>query len=99
METLWYLDNTDFKSKVTHMSLVYKTLTKPLTIAILKLLRDRRELCVTDIYLALKIEQSRCSMELMKMRKHDLVTRTRRGKKIYYSPNTNYINRLVADFI
>lgn len=54
------------------------------------------QLCVTDIAEILDVSQSVVSHQLMTLRKHDIVTYQRKGKKVLYSLTDNHIKDLFS---
>lgn len=75
-------------------ALVYRAINNKLRQQILYLLIQRQELAVTEIYVALRIEQSVASQHLAVLRREGIVQTKRDGKKIYYSINEARINQL-----
>ena len=77
------IDNQQLKKG----SLVIRALKHKLRQQILKLIHDKGEIAVTDIYVKLRLEQSVASQHLAILRKPGIVITKRDGKKIYYSVN------------
>lgn len=75
-------------------ALVYRAINNKLRQQILNLLIHRKELAVTEIYVALRIEQSVASQHLAVLRRTGMVQTKRDGKKIYYSINEARINQV-----
>ena len=63
----------------------FRVLGDPLRLAVLRLLRERGELAVEDLRLALGCKQARLSNQLACLRWCDFVTTRRDGNRIYYS--------------
>ena len=70
----------------------FKVLAHPMSEKILPLL-SKKELPVTEIYNTLKIEQSMCSVHLSKLREKGILKARKDGKKVYYSVNTQMIEK------
>lgn len=68
-------------------SLVIRALKHKLRQQILKLIHSKGSITVTEIYVKLRIEQSVASQHLAILRKPNIVTTKREGKKIFYSIN------------
>lgn len=62
---------------------------------ILKLIDERREITVSEIYAKLKIEQSLTSSYLAMLRRANIVKTRREGQSIHYSVNYNHISEIV----
>lgn len=73
--------------KVKSSALVLRAINHKLRGRILSLLHDRDFMSVTDIYIALRIEQSVASQHLAILSRAKLIEPTRNGKFIYYSLN------------
>ena len=58
------------------------------------LVNSDKPLSVTDIYVALRVEQSVASQRLKIFKKTGLVKTTRKGKFIYYSINYDRLNQI-----
>ncbi|MCP9234526.1 helix-turn-helix transcriptional regulator [Lewinella sp. JB7] len=65
--------------------LLLRAVNHDLRQAIIDLLKPTEKLTVTDIFVAMRIEQSVASQHLAILRKADIVTAERDGKYIYYS--------------
>jgi ArsR family transcriptional regulator, virulence genes transcriptional regulator len=57
--------------------------------SIIKLLEEKDNLTVTEIYVKLRVEQSVASQHLAILRRADFVKTNREGKNIHYSLNQN----------
>lgn len=65
------------------------------------LLRQKGELCVCDLIDALKMIQPKISRHLALLRKHKLVTATRRGTWMYYQINSalpSWMTKIISCF-
>ena len=67
--------------------LVLRAINHNLRQRIIDLLEDAGEMTVTDIYVALRVEQSIASQHLSILRKAQIVDGRREGKYIHYSLN------------
>jgi len=61
---------------------------------ILKLIDSHENITVTEVYTALKIEQSVASQHLALMRRAGIVETRKEGKYIYYKPNYQKIKEV-----
>jgi len=68
--------------------IIIRTLNHQLRVEMIKLLMEKDELTVTEIYDKLHLEQSVASQHLSMMRRAGIVTTRRTGKFIWYSVNT-----------
>ena len=84
------IDNQQLKKG----SLVIRALKHKLRQQILKLIHDKGEIAVTDIYVKLRLEQSVASQHLAILRKPGIVITKRDGKKIYYSVNYQRLKQI-----
>ena len=85
---------------LSEAALILRALNHDLRQQILELLCNNEELTVTDIFIALRVEQSVASQHLAVLRKANLVLRQRQGKYIHYRINQNRlvnINKLVKE--
>lgn len=67
--------------------LIIRALNHKLRLQIIKLLHDKEELTVTEIYVKLRLEQSVASQHLALLRRAGIVSTRRDGKFIYYKVN------------
>src|SRR5688572_7038866 len=74
--------------------LVIRALKHKLRQQMLKLIHEKGELAVTDIYVKLRLEQSVASQHLAILRKPGIVNTKRDGKRIYYSVNYDRIDQI-----
>jgi DNA-binding transcriptional ArsR family regulator len=65
--------------------IIIRSLNHKLRLQIIKLLQDKGELTVTEIYSKLKLEQSVASQHLAILRRAGIVETRREGKFIYYT--------------
>lgn len=80
--------------------LVLRAINHELRRKIIQLLQTEDRMTVTDIYIALRIEQSVASQHLAILRKAGIVRPEREGKYIYYSIEKErlaLINQLITD--
>jgi DNA-binding transcriptional ArsR family regulator len=78
-----------FRHQVQEIGKLSRAGNHSLRSKILNFLTERKN--VTDIYIALRIEQSVASQNLAILRRAGLVKTTREGKKIYYEANAKLI--------
>lgn len=74
--------------------LIIRALNHKLRLQIIKLLLDKNELTVTEIYIKLRLEQSVASQHLALLRRAGIVQTRRDGKYIFYSVSTNRIEEI-----
>lgn len=65
--------------------IIIRSLNHKLRFQVIKLLQDKGELTVTEIYSKLKLEQSVASQHLAILRRAGIVETRREGKFIYYN--------------
>lgn len=78
--------------------MLLRALNHDLRQQIIRLLFDKDQLTVTDIFISLRVEQSVASQHLAILRKAKIVKRERQGKYILYSINKDrliHLNDLV----
>ena len=80
--------------KIEKAASVFKAVSHPLRMKIIKLINEKGEVNVNVIYNTLKIEQSITSQHLKMLRLVDIVLTRREGKKIFYSLNTQAFDRI-----
>lgn len=86
--------------KKTHS--IIRAINHKLRQSIIKLLEENKQLTVTEIYVKLRIEQSVASQHLAILRRANFLQTDRQGKKILYSLNTEYldkINKFIEDLL
>ncbi|MCU0335023.1 MAG: metalloregulator ArsR/SmtB family transcription factor [Chitinophagaceae bacterium] len=74
--------------------LIIRALNHKLRLQIIRLLHDKEELTVTEIYVKLRLEQSVASQHLALLRRAGIVETRREGKFIFYSINTSRIEEI-----
>ena len=74
--------------------LIIRALNHKLRLQIIRLLHDKDELTVTEIYVKLRLEQSVASQHLAILRKAGFVNTLRDGKFIYYSVNYDRLDQV-----
>jgi len=75
-------------------ALVLRAINHKLRQQILKLIQQKGEITVTEIYVKLRLEQSVASQHLAILRKAGFVKTTREGKFIYYSLHTDRLQQV-----
>ncbi len=71
-----------------------RALNHKLRLQIIRLLQDKGEMTVTEIYSKLKLEQSVASQHLAILRRADIVNTRRDGKFIFYTLNSVRIEEI-----
>ena len=66
----------------------------PLRQKILRTLHQQREICVTQLYLQLKLDQSVASQHLSLLRRAGVVCTRREGRMIFYGINPERLSQL-----
>lgn len=79
--------NTD--EQINSVSNLFSSLSHPVRIKILSLLKKNKSLSVHEIQQELKISQSNVSQHLGLLKGHKLVQEERKGKEVYYSLTTS----------
>ena len=74
--------------------IIIRSLNHKLRLQIIRLLQDKGEMTVTEIYSKLKLEQSVASQHLAILRRADIVITRRDGKFIYYTLNADRIEEI-----
>ncbi|MES2645719.1 MAG: metalloregulator ArsR/SmtB family transcription factor [Bacteroidota bacterium] len=74
--------------------LIIRALNHKLRLQIIRLLHDKDELTVTEIYVKLRLEQSVASQHLAILRRAGIVKTRRDGKFIYYSISPSRIDEI-----
>jgi len=74
---------------------ILKALSHPMRIKIVEMLHEKKQMCVTEIYNALKLEQSTTSHHLGILKEGYILTSERKGKQIYYSLNGKNFSELL----
>ncbi len=81
---------------------IIRAINHKLRQGIIRLLEESPRLTVTEIYVKLRIEQSVASQHLAILRRANFLRTERKGKKIYYSLNAAYldrVNKFIADLL
>ncbi|MBX3102203.1 MAG: helix-turn-helix transcriptional regulator [Bacteroidetes bacterium] len=79
-------------SEVAH---ILRAVSHPIRLGILDLLEQTDELTVTEMYEALKVEQSLLSHHLSKLRDNRIVRARRSGTQVFYSLVEKHITRII----
>ena len=74
--------------------LIIRALNHKLRLQIVRLLHDKDELTVTEIYVKLRLEQSVASQHLALLRRAGIVETRREGKFIFYAVNASRIEEI-----
>lgn len=74
--------------------IIIRALNHKLRVQMIKLLHDKEELTVTEIYVKLRLEQSVASQHLAMLRRAGIVATRRDGKFIFYSINPARIEEI-----
>ena len=77
--------------KLRRAVLTLRAINHPLRKQLLIMIDEKRKITVTEIYSALKIEQSVASQHLAILRRADIVITKREGKFIFYGVNKKRI--------
>ena len=86
-------------SKVNYLDIkktasIIRAINHKLRQSIVKLLEENTSLTVTEIYVKLRIEQSVASQHLAILRRANFLITDRKGKKIFYSLNHEYLDHV-----
>jgi DNA-binding transcriptional ArsR family regulator len=81
--------------QVKKAQLILRALNHKLRQEILKIIYEKPNIIVTDLYVKLKIEQSVVSQQLAILRNAKIVKFKRQGKYIKYSVNDDMINHIL----
>lgn len=73
--------------EVKKAAVILRAINHKLRQSIIKLLEEKNEMTVTEIYVKLRVEQSVASQHLAILRRAEFVKTTRDGKNIHYSVN------------
>ena len=82
--------------KLEAASEMLKAIAHPIRIAIVGMLDNKKELCVTDIYETLKIEQAVASHHLSILKNKGVVISERCGKNCIYSLKYERLAQIVS---
>ena len=83
-------------------ALVLRAVNNELRQQLIELICQRKKICVTDVYVALRLEQSAASQHLAILRRAGIVLTEREGKSIFYSINESriaQINQVAEDLL
>jgi len=94
IEKEYLLDETNLFYKVKGASLVLRAISNNIRQLILKLLEQNTRLIVTEIMVHLRQEQSITSQHLAILRRSNIVTTKREGKKIFYALNESRLQQI-----
>lgn len=94
-------------SKVNYLDIkktasIIRAVNHKLRQSVIKLLEENTQLTVTEIYVKLRIEQSVASQHLAILRRANFLKTERKGKKIFYSLNNEYldhVNKFIANLL
>lgn len=88
--------------KTLEISELFKILSDPTRIQILKMLLSEREMCVNDIAKSINMSHSATSHQLSGLTKRGIVVCERKGKTMCYKINKNsksdFIRKLISLF-
>lgn len=88
--------------EVKKTAAIFRAINHKLRQSILKLLEEKKDLTVTEIYVKLRVEQSVASQHLAILRRAEFVTTSRDGKNIHYNLNIDrleQVNKFVKDLL
>jgi DNA-binding transcriptional ArsR family regulator len=74
--------------------IIIKALNHKLRLQVIRLLHEKDELTVTEIYMKMRIEQSVASQHLAILRRAGIVKTRREGKFIFYNLHVNRIEEI-----
>jgi DNA-binding transcriptional ArsR family regulator len=75
-------------------ALIYRAINHPLRQQMLRLLHRKEKITVTELYVALRIEQSVASQHLAILRQAGLVSTDRKAKNVFYTVNHQQLDHL-----
>jgi len=84
-------------SQLEEMSELLRAIAHPLRIMIIDLLKDGKQLTVTQIQKELHIEQAVASHHLIILKNKDVLNAHRSGKTILYYLRNEYISQIVQE--
>lgn len=82
--------------KIKKAALVFRALNHHLRQKMLALIKNHKVINVTDIFVALRIEQSVASQHLHILKRAGIVSTLRKGKKIFYSIDFERLDSIVS---
>jgi len=86
------------KTKVDRAKEIARALDHPTRMSILEILHAKGRATVTDLFMAMRMDQSTCSMHLSILRKCGLVVTSRDGKFIIYQIDERVLGGVVETF-
>jgi DNA-binding transcriptional ArsR family regulator len=84
--------------EVKKAQLTLRAINNKMRVKIIELLVDKKTMNVTQIYVALKIEQSVASQHLAILRKTGIVKTERSGKAISYYIDYDRVDQIIASY-
>jgi len=81
-------------SNLKNGALVFRAINHPLRQGMLRLINEKGEMAVTQIYMEMKLEQCVASQQLGILRRAGFVRTKREGRLILYTVNYNRIEQL-----
>lgn len=84
--------------KVNAATNLLKGVAHPIRLAIMEVLRNGNELCVTDIYEQIGVEQAVASQHLKILKDKNILGSEKKGKQIFYFIKNDKFNKLL-DYI
>lgn len=88
--------------QIRKAAVMLRAINHPLRQQILQIIFEKKQMTVTELYVALRLEQSVTSQHLAILRRAGFVNTHRNGKHIRYSVNEEKIGRmetLIASFL
>ncbi len=88
--------------EVKKAAAILRAINHKLRQSIIKLLEEKSNLTVTEIYVKLRVEQSVASQHLAILRRAEIVKTNREGKNIHYNlnvPRLEEVNKFVKDLL
>jgi DNA-binding transcriptional ArsR family regulator len=80
-----YENITSSKDDIKRAHGITRALRHPLRLQLIELLEKKGKLMVTELFVALRLEQSVCSQHLAILRKAGIVKAQRDGKHVFYT--------------
>ena len=85
----------DAVSKINAASQMLKGVAHPLRLAIMEMLVDQKQMCVTDIHENLEIEQAVASQHLKILKDRGIIHSEKVGKQCFYSIQNDKFKQLL----
>ena len=82
--------------KINSATSLLKGVAHPIRLSIMELLINNNEMCVTDIYERIGVEQAVASQHLKILKDKGILKSDRHGKKSYYSVKNEKFKQLLA---